>query len=234
MRKFLLLLPSICFYTFVEAQQTINEPAVAEQSHQDLNITQIDLYKDSTVIYLSVENKMAQGGWFCADKNIYIENPKNHKRLNIIKAKGIPTCPSVHNFIRIGEKLNFSLVFPEIPVETKLLNLVEDCDKSCFKFSGIILDEKLNLDIKLYNHGVELYAANSTKEAIDCFTKVVEVIPEFPTHVYGYSYFNLIRIYADKGDKETALFWFDQLQKSTLADKQYFIDTLRKEGVIGK
>jgi len=231
MKKIILLISILCCFSFVEAQLVINNPAVAEQSHQDLNIVQINFYNDSTVIDLSVENKMAAGGWFCADKNIYIENPRDHKRYNIIKAKGIPTCPSVHNFKSVGERLNFSLVFPEIPADTKLLNLIEDCDKSCFRFTGIILDEKLNRDIKLYSHGVELYAANNNKEAIDCFTKVVAVIPEFPTHVYGYSYFNLIRIYFNNGDKVTARFWYDQLEKSALPDKQYFIDNLKKEGI---
>lgn len=234
MKNLVLLILLLCFISFVEAQHIIKEPAVAEQSHQDLNIIQICLYKDSSVIYLSVENKMTQGGWFCADKNIYIENPKDHKHLKIIKTMGIPTCPSAYNFTREGEKLNFSLVFPQIPSETKLLNLIEDCDKSCFRFNGIILDEKLNNDIKLYNRGIELYAANNTPEAINCFMKVVEAIPEFPTHVYGYSYFNLIRIYATKGDKETSRRWLYQLEKSTLPDKQYFIGILKKEGVIGE
>jgi tetratricopeptide (TPR) repeat protein len=187
------------------------------------------LYNDSTVINLTVENKLTQGGWFCADKNIYIENSKDHKRYNLVKSKGIPTCPSVYDFKRINEKLNFSLVFPAIPAGTKLLNLIEDCDKSCFRFNEIILDEKLNSDIKLYTRGVELYAANNTKDAIDCFTKVVETLPEFPTHVYGYSYFNLIRIYFNSGDKPTARFWYNQLEKSNLPDKDYFITSLKKE-----
>jgi len=204
---------------------------MVEQTHQDLIILRICIYNDSSVVDFSIENKMAQGAWFCADKKIYIENPKDHKRFNLIKTRGIPTCPSVHNFTRIGEKLNFSLVFPKIPAETKLINIIEDCDKSCFRFTEVILDEKLNKDIKLYSQGVELYAANKINDAIDCFTKVVEVIPEFPTHVYGYSYFNLIRIYFKRGDKLTARFWYDQLEKSRLADKGYFINSLKKEGI---
>jgi len=231
MKKVILLISILCCYILAEAQQIIENPVAAEQTHPELTIIRIGLYKDSTVINLSVENKLVQGGWFCADKNIYIENPKEHKRYNLIKAKGIPTCPSVYSFKRVGEKLNFSLIFPEIPAGTRLLNLIEDCDKSCFRFSEIILDEKLNSDIKLYNHAIELFAANNTKEAIYCFAKVVEVIPEFPTHVYGYSYFNLIRIHFNSGDKVTARFWYDQLEKSNLPDKQYFITALKKEGI---
>lgn len=232
MKQAFLAIIILCSIAFAQAQRVIENPAVAEQTHQDLKIVKICIYNDSTVIDLSVESKLAQGGWFCADKKIYVENPKNHKRLDIIKARGIPRCPSVYNFKSIGEKLNFTLVFPMIPNGTNLINLIEDCDKSCFRFNDIILDEKLNNDINLYTRGVELYAANKTDEAINNFTKVVEVIPAFPTHVYGYSYYNLVRIYNDKGDKVTARFWYDQLEKSTLPDKQYFINSLKKEGII--
>ncbi len=213
------------------AQQIIEKPAVAEQTHQDLNINYIALYPDSTVINLSVENKLVQGGWFCADRKIYIETTREHQRYSIIKARGIPRCPAAHSFKKVGEKLTFTLVFPAIPSGVNRLNLIEDCDKSCFSFKSIILDPKMNRDINLYTQGVELYAANKNREAIECFSKVVEVIPSSPTHVYGYSYFNLIRIYYNSGDKVTAKFWFDQLEKSSLPDKQYFITALQKEGI---
>lgn len=231
MKRYLLSIVSFWFVLSLTAQVVINKPTCAEQTHPELIINSIQIFKDSTVINLSVENKLVQGGWFCADKNIFLETPSDHKKTRVIKANGIPTCPSVHSFKRIGEMLSFSLVFPGIPAETKLLNLVEDCDKSCFSFKGIILDEKLNADIKLYSKGVEFYAANKTTEAIECFTKVVETIPAFPTHVYGYSYFNLIRIFYNNGNKITAKFWLDQLEKSTLPDKQYFINSLQKEGI---
>lgn len=216
----------------IKAQQVVENPVVAEQTHQELSITKIVFYRDSTVIDLTIENKLAQGGWFCTDRNTYIEDNRDRKRYKLLKTNGIPNCPSVHNFRKVGEQLNFSLIFPGIPSGARLLNMIEDCDKACFSFKGIILDKKLNSDINLYNKGVELYAANKINEAIDCFTRVVEVIPEFPTHVYGYSYFNLIRIYANMGDKATSRFWLNQLEKSTLPDKQYFIDSLKKEGVI--
>jgi tetratricopeptide (TPR) repeat protein len=232
MKKILLLITTILCIHYSFAQQIIENPVAAEeQSHQDLNINFIALYTDSTVISLSFENTIAQGGWFCADKKIYIETTKEHQRFNILKAIGIPRCPDVYKFKRAGEKLIFTLVFPAIPKGTVLLNLVEDCDKSCFNFKSIILDAKINQDIRLHVKGVELYAANKIKEAIECFQKVVEVIPSSPTHVYGYSYFNLIRIYYNSGDKVTAKFWLDQLEKSSLPDKQYFITTLQKEGI---
>jgi hypothetical protein len=234
MKKIILLITILFTFAYIQAQQVIENPAVAEQSLKELVITKVSLFNDSTVIDLSVENKLAQGGWFCADNKIYIETSKDHQRLDIIKARGIPRCPSAYNFKRVGEILNFALIFPKIPKGTSLLDLIEDCDKSCFHFKDIILDEKLNSDIVLYTKGVEFYGSNKINEAIDCFSKVVEIIPAFPTHVYGYSYFNLVRIYFDKGDKVTARFWYDQLEKSTLPDKQYFINSIKKEGILIK
>ncbi len=234
MKKLFPIILVLGMYQTAKAQLAIDNPNVAEQSQPELKINRITVYNDSTVINLSIENKLAAGGWYCADKKIYIEDPKTFYRYFLIRTRGIPTCPSVHNFTSIGEVLRFTLVFPSIKSTPRLINLIEDCDKACFSFKGIILDKKLNEDINNYTIGVEHYAANRTQEAISCFMKVVEEIPEFPTHVYGYSYFNLIRIFKDNGDSATMKFWFDRLESSTLPDKQYFIDALRKEGIINR
>ena len=85
MKKILLFAIILCCHSYLNAQQTIVNPAVAEQSSQELIITRVGLFSDSTVIDLSVENKLAQGGWYCADKKIYIETPIEHHRFNIIK-----------------------------------------------------------------------------------------------------------------------------------------------------
>lgn len=226
----LLLLPTC----WISAQSVIENPNVAEQTHQELKILKISIYNDSTIIDLAIENKLASGGWFCTDRNTYIEDPKSQSRYKLVKTRGIPNCPSVYNFTQAGEILTFTLVFPPTPSITNLMNLIEDCDKACFSFKGIILDKDLNDDINTYSLGVEHYAANRTSEAINCFMKVVEDIPEFPTHVYGYSYYNLIRIYKEKGDLVTMRFWLDQLSRSPLPDRQYFLDALKKEGIPSK
>lgn len=211
------------------AQLVVLNPFAAEQSHPELVIDRITFFGDSTVVNLTVENKLERGGWFCADKSIYLENPSTRQRYGIVKSKGIPTCPVTHSFARKGEKLSFTLVFPSIPQGTRTLNLIEDCNKACFVFKGIILDDKLNSDIRLYNQGMEHYAANRLNEAVECFIKIVENIPAFPTHVYGYSYYHLVIIHLNKGDNLTAKYWFNNLQTSSLPDKQYFIDAIRKE-----
>jgi tetratricopeptide (TPR) repeat protein len=229
MKIMLLQLLLMCFLS-IHGQVIIEKPAVAEQTHSDLTILRIVRYQDSTVVCLSVENKLAQGGWFCADKKIYIEDAKSLKQYKILKTNGIPTCPDSYNFTYVGEKLNFTLIFPYIPQNVNLINLVEDCNNACFRFNEIILDEKRNNDIKMYDKGYQLYTNKQPDEAILFFSKVVELIPNAPVHVYGFSYYYLVKIYLEKGNNEKAKFWFEQLKKSNLPDKQYFIDSLKKEG----
>ena len=232
MKTVLLILANILTISVtLSAQLVVENPAIVEQNQQELKIVKIVLYKDSTVVNFSVENKLAQGGWYCTDRNTTIDDPQTGVKYSLLKARGIPYCPAVHNFMKIGEVLNFELIFPGIQQGIRLINITENCTQACFSFKGVILDIKLNRDIKLYTKGVELYASNKMTEAIDCFTQVIEIIPENPTHVYGYSYYNLIKIFAGKNDKPTARFWLEQLEKSALPDKQYFIDALKKEGI---
>ena len=220
---------ALLFHWKSVGQIIVIDPFAAEQSHPELNIDKIIFYTDSTVINLTVENKLDKGGWFCADNNIYMENPATRQRFQIIRSVGIPSCPSTHDFSKKGETLSFTLVFPPIPLGAKTLNLVENCNKACFSFKGIILDEKMNRDIRTFNQAMEYYTANKIDEAVESFIKVIEEIPPFPIHVYGYSYYHLVIIHQTKGDNLTAKYWFDQLEKSVLPDKQYFIEAIRKD-----
>lgn len=210
------------------SQIVVNKPFAAEQSHPELSIDLISFYADSTVVQLTVVNKLDKGGWFCADRDIYLENPLTRQRYSLIGSIGIPTCPNTHNFKRKDDKLSFTLLFPALPFGLRTLNLVENCNKACFSFRGIILNEKLNNDIRTFNQGMEFYTANKIDQAVACFVKVIEEIPSIPTHVYGYSYYHLILIHRNKGDELTAKFWLEQLERSSLPDKQYFMDAAQK------
>ena len=92
------------------AQKIVEKPVVAEQTHLELTILKIGLYKDSTVVNLSIENKLDQGGWFCTDRNTYIEDVRDHKRYKLQKTRNIPNCPATHTFSRVGEIVKFSLL----------------------------------------------------------------------------------------------------------------------------
>lgn len=229
MKKVILLVFTLLIMRLGFAQRVIVNPFAAELSHPELNIDSVAMYSDSTVFYMTVENKADKGGWFCADKKIYIENPKTHERIYRRATRGIPVCPDTYNFKALGEKLSFSLLFPVISSDLKTINLIEDCDRACFYFKGIILDNKLNSDIRTFNKGMEYYTANSLDSAIQCFTDVVNYIPDFSTHVYGYAYYHLVVIYNSKGDSISAHFWLNQLRASILPNKDYFIKMIKRD-----
>ncbi|HDP54693.1 MAG TPA: hypothetical protein ENN24_03295 [Bacteroidetes bacterium] len=207
----------------------VDNPAVAQQSHPELKVDQILFYTDSVVVRLSILNQLTEGGWFCADRNTFIEDPDSFTRLKVIGKTGIPWCPNAHRFSKVGEELTFSLVFPAIAGNPETLNIVEVCDKSCFELKGIILSEKLNRDIRLFDEAMRNYSENSYAKALELFAQIVEEIPERPTHVYGYSFYNLARICWQIGERDYAQEWVKQLELSSLPNKQYFLRNLEKE-----
>ena len=76
--------------------QTYNMPNVALKSHETLILTRIEMSAEKTVVYLTIENRI-DGGYFCADKNIYIIYPDGTRsKLNM--ASGIPVCPDTYKF----------------------------------------------------------------------------------------------------------------------------------------
>jgi tetratricopeptide (TPR) repeat protein len=222
---------ALTFLTFgVMAQvRVVKNPNVAQQTHPEMTIEEIRFYTDSTVIQLIVINKLASGGWFCADKNTFLEDPQSLMRKKIINAVDIPWCPDAHRFSKVNETLRFKLIFPSISAQTELLNLVEQCERACFSFKGIILNDKLNRDINLFNEAMVHYADNKLDEAILLFSRIVEDLPANPTHVYGYSYYHLVRIYWEIGQKDIARLWIQKLEQSGLPNRHYFLENIKRE-----
>jgi tetratricopeptide (TPR) repeat protein len=227
-RLLLLLFTLILFFEGNAQTRVVLNPSVAEQSHREMSIDKIKFYPDSTVIELIIINNLPEGGWFCIDSNTYIEDAKGLARKKVYNVHGISWCPQVYRFQQVGETLQISLVFPEMAVETEVLNLFEQCERACFSFRGIILDDKLNNDIRLFDEAMNCYVSNKLDQAIELFMNIIEDIPANPTHVYGYSYYHLVQIYLNKGDKKTAHFWFEQLERSGLPNRQYYLDAIRQ------
>ncbi len=209
--------------------RVVENPAIVQQSHPELKIEKISFYTDSIVVRFFILNKLSEGGWFCADRNTYIEDPDSFKRLRAIGKSGIPWCPSAHGFTEVGEKLHFSLTFPPVPGDPETLNIIEVCEKSCFELRGIILSKKLNHDLRLFDEAMRFYAENNHAKALVLFGEIVEEIPPKPTHVYGYSFYNLARICWEIGERETAKEWMRQLELSGLPNSQYFLRNLEQE-----
>ena len=125
--------------------QTYIQPNVALKSHETLEISKVEINSNTATIFLSVENRIT-GGYFCADKNIFIIYPDG-TRSRLISSKGIPVCPDAYKFKSIGEKLYFELTFPPLKHDVRWVDLVEDCTDNCISLFGICIDNDLNKKI---------------------------------------------------------------------------------------
>jgi len=139
MKSYLLLFCLSIFGIAKLNSQTIEKPNYGLKSHETLEINKVVTGPSGTTVYLSVVNKI-DGGYFCADKNIYIMYPDGSKS-KVVSSKGIPVCPASYKFKSIGEKLSFELTFAAIKQNTKWIDLVEDCNENCFSFYGICLNK---------------------------------------------------------------------------------------------
>jgi hypothetical protein len=225
--RFLLLLPIV---TVVMAQtilsQVVERPNFAMKSHETLELLKIDIQPSKTVLFFSIENRIA-GGNFCADKNISIIYPSGEK-LKITEASGIPVCPATYNFKTIGEKLFFALVFPPLKQGTEWVDIIEECSSNCFWFYGITLDPGLNRKIE------DVFVAASAvkpEESIILFRKLLDEIGEKNLGIEGLVYINIINAAIEAGDKVEASVWYKRLQTSGAPRLNYYLKFLNDKGI---
>ena len=211
--------------------QVYKNPIASKKSHPELEITQIAITDTNTIISLKVTNKRNEGGWFCADDNIYIKNTKGTEIYKLINAENIPICPDQFKFSYSGQTLEFSLYFPPISDQIKFIDLIEDCSNACFSFYGIILDNEHNEKIRAFERGFELYQNQQKTEAITFFEKVISGKMSIDSHIYGLSYYYLIVIYHELGNTEKVTFWYQKLLNSNLEEKDTFIKELERLGI---
>lgn len=221
---FLLILSG---YTFPLYSQTVNNPNSGLRSHETLEISKIDITTQKTVIYLNVENKIT-GGYFCADKNIYILFPDG-TRTNLISSKGIPVCPDTYKFKTIGEKLGFELTFPTLKNNTQWIDLIEDCSDNCFSFYGICLDNELNKKIDDASHLAEI--GEPANASLD-FIKIASSINAKNSGIVGLLYINIIQLSKESGNIAKAAEWYGKLKSSDIQRRELYIKHLNSQGII--
>lgn len=202
--------------------QPIVRPNFGVKSHETLEIEQIELSAGQTIVYLVVENKV-NGGWFCADRNIYISPDNSPQRLPLIHAEGIPVCPQSHKFKAIGEQLHFSLIFPPLPAGTRTLDMIEDCTQACFSFRGVILSLDANEAIE---KSFEYFGTGKMCEAAFELRRAKSLLPGYR---YGLIDFHLIKTLALCGDLQEAARQLSTMQQSDLIDLDLWIAKLQNE-----
>ena len=231
MRKQYAILIIFIVVSYISKAQVYVNPISGKQSHPELEITQIEITNENTVVSLKVTNKRDAGGWFCADKDIYLKNSKGTEIYQLIRSENIPTCPEQFEFSYQGQVLEFKLYFPPISNKIKFLDLIENCNNACFSFYGIILDNEHNEKIRLFEKAYGLFQEKQFNEAIPIFEKVVDGELTIDSQIYGLSYYYIIMIYQEFKDNKKVDYWVERLKSSDFSDKNTIMKELVKSGI---
>lgn len=215
------------FFVVPGHAQTFIKPNYALKSHETLEITKIDLSTQKTLIFLSVENRIADG-YFCADKNIFILYPDG-TRSKLTTSKGIPVCPDSYKFKTIGEKLNFELTFPPLKPGTQWIDLIEDCSDNCFSFFGVCLNTDLN---KRIDEASVLAENEKPAEALIDFIKIAGAIDSKNSGIEGLIYINIIKLAKETNNIQKASEWYSKLKLSGIPRNDLYIKHLNSQGII--
>ena len=207
--------------------QTYQNPNISLKSHETLEISKVEITPQKTVIYLSLENRIT-GGYFCADKNIFIIYPDG-SRSKLISSDGIPVCPDTYKFKTIGEKLSFKLTFSTLKHNMEWIDLVEDCADNCFSFYGICLNNDLN---KKIDDSFILAENNEPAKALISFIKIADTIDSKNSGIEGLIYINIITLAKETGNISKAAEWYKKLASSDISRRDLYIKHLNSQGII--
>jgi hypothetical protein len=207
--------------------QSFNHPNTGLKSHETLQILKVEITAQKTVIFLRIENRIT-GGYFCADKNIFILYPDG-TRSKLTSSNGIPVCPETYKFKTIGEKLNFELTFPPLKPDTKWIDLVENCTENCFSFYGICLNTDLNKEI---DDASVLAENHEPAKALMSFIKIADTIDNNNSGIKGLIYLNIIELAKETGNISKATEWYNKLKSSDIPRNSLYIKNLNSQGII--
>jgi hypothetical protein len=207
--------------------QVISQPNYGLKSHETLSIKKIELSSESCKLYMSIENKIANG-YFCADKNIYIIYPDG-SRSKIISSANIPVCPETHKFTSPGEKLEFTLTFPALKPGTQWFDLIEDCNDNCFSFYGVTIDEKLN---SRFDEAFALADNDQRAKALEKFISIEEGFGSSHPGIEGFIYVNIITLSKATGDNAKASVWYSKMKSSNAPRLEKYVKYLTGMGIV--
>lgn len=208
--------------------QTLFQPAIGSKTHPSMSIDSLVKEKDQTRIYIQVENQSTEGNaWFCADKDISLIEKSNGKVHQLIRSVGIPVCPEQYTFSYPGEKLYFTLVFPGLSHSDGEIDIIENCSDHCFSLKNVVLDEALNLEIRLFESGVELYRQGNFNESLNVFEFLSSSDFKQENH-YAYSLYIIPVLYQKLEKYKQAESAYRILKTSSINEKDYFMDKIHE------
>jgi hypothetical protein len=206
--------------------QTVIQPNFGIKNHETLVINKVEINSDETKFFLTVENRI-DGGTFCADKNIFIIYPDG-TRSKLVSSSGIPVCPDTHLFIKAGEKISFTLVFPPLKPGTEWIDLVEDCNDNCFLFYGITLNDELNGKID------EAFVLHESGEPVKAMMSLIKIAADTDSRNLGSEgllYMSIIQLAKETGNTGKAAEWYNRLKTSGAPRFQQYLKQLNDLGI---
>ncbi len=206
--------------------QTIEIPNSSLKSHETLVITKVEMTKENTLVFLSIENRIA-GGSFCADKNIYLVDPQGGKLL-LKKTSGIPVCPEVYKFKSIGEVVKFTLEFPPLNTGTKWIDIIENCSDNCFWFYGLTLDNELN---KRVDTAFSKASSVTPAENMYIFKSILDDIDSQNLGIEGLLYLNIISAAKENADNINTMVWYKRFAASNAPRVGEYLKYLNDRGI---
>ncbi|KPK83141.1 MAG: hypothetical protein AMS27_13300 [Bacteroides sp. SM23_62_1] len=208
--------------------QVYHRPNFAFSSHETLELERIEIDEDQTRLLLSILNRRLSGT-FCVDTNTYIRNSLGDEEYKLIQSMGIPDCPDAYKFTAIGEKLEFILIFPPISEDLLYIDIIEECDEACFSLKYVLLDQEIN---EIINQGFNLYEAGNLTESLKVFEDLMTARNDNLSPVFGTIYLYMMTINYDLGRSKEVQNLLDELEKSSIINKDEIIEAARFEGLI--
>jgi len=202
--------------------QSIFEPNYALKNPMTLEIINIETKDDVTLLNISIENQ-AEGGYYCIEPETYLITDQGEK-LRLISLSGLPQCPDVYKFKRVGEIKYVTMQFPSIKKGTSWVDIIEDCDDNCFSIYGLSLDYSLNAKINICFRDIEY---GRIQEAITKFEELRIELKDSENPILGSIYLNLISLYEETGDTRKSAELRTELRALIIPHKEKFIILLK-------
>lgn len=193
-----------------------------------MSIDSMVLSDENTHCFIKVVNENTEGSaWFCADRDIMLIELESQIKHALQESKGIPTCPDVYEFTYPGEVLLFELIFPPLIDRIGDVDIVEQCAQHCFSLKDIVLDPKLNQEVRQFEEGVLLFQNNHLDAALDIFKNLVNSSYKKEKH-FAYSTYILPVLYWKMGDEKLAIQFYRTLKASSIVEKEYFLNKIHE------
>lgn len=212
--------------TLVVSSQTFENPAFGLLTPETMRVDGVEFSGGRLMVSLTVENRIS-GGYFCADRNTYIVLPDG-SRIKMDRSEGIPSCPDVYRFKRIGEEIGFSLSFIVPTQLPEWFHLIEECGDNCFSVYAITLDRALNENIE---RAYGLAEAGQPADAGRLFREILAGMEGKKHGIEGALYSNIVIMWLREGNDEEAARWYRMMVAAAPPEVERYIENLATRGI---